>query len=56
MRIPYVIPKCDKDRRLFTDDIEETLNIEEDFDGADVLTYICPICGEAHKSRIFGRR
>jgi hypothetical protein len=52
----YVIPKGNKEMRLNSDDIKETLNIEEDFDGADVLTFVCPLCGKTHKSRIFKRR
>jgi predicted RNA-binding Zn-ribbon protein involved in translation (DUF1610 family) len=29
-------------------------NIEEDFDGADLVTFVCPVCGETHKSRVYG--
>jgi hypothetical protein len=32
----------------------EFLNIEEDIQGADVLTFRCPVCGEPHKSRRYG--
>lgn len=32
----------------------EFQNIEEDFYGRDVLTFICPKCGEIHKSFRFG--
>lgn len=28
-------------------------NIEEDFQGRDVITFICPECGETHKSLRF---
>jgi len=28
----------------------EILNIEEDIQGRDVLTFTCPACGQAHKS------
>lgn len=31
----------------------EFLNIEEDFDGADILTFKC-LCGEERKSRRYG--
>jgi hypothetical protein len=31
----------------------EFLNIEEDFQGADVLTFKC-LCGKVRKSRIYG--
>lgn len=26
------------------------VNIEEDFEGRDVLTFRCPVCGEVHQS------
>lgn len=26
------------------------VNIEEDFEGRDVLTFRCPVCGEIHQS------
>ena len=31
-------------------------NIEEGFDGADILTFVCPICKKQRKSQRFGRR
>lgn len=31
------------------------VNIEEDMQGADVLTFVCPKCGETKKSRVYGR-
>jgi hypothetical protein len=31
------------------------LNIEEDFYGADLVTFTCPKCNEVHKSNIYGR-
>jgi len=30
------------------------INIEEDIQGADVLTFKCPKCGEVKQSRRFG--
>ena len=33
----------------------EFVNIEEDFFGADMLTFKCPVCGENHKSNRYGR-
>ncbi len=30
------------------------LDIEEDIQGADVMTFECPECGEEHKSRVYG--
>lgn len=32
----------------------EFLNIEEDIQGADVLTFKCPGCGTTQKSRRYG--
>lgn len=32
----------------------EILNIEEDIQGADVVTFRCPICHGEHKSRRYG--
>jgi endogenous inhibitor of DNA gyrase (YacG/DUF329 family) len=29
----------------------EFVNIEEDFEGRDVLTFVCPGCGETVKSK-----
>lgn len=31
----------------------EFLNIEEDFQGRDVMTFGCPMCGNHHKSLVF---
>lgn len=31
----------------------EFLNIEEDFEGREVLTFKCPECGQVHKSPRF---
>lgn len=30
------------------------VDIEEDIQGADVLTFICPVCGKKRKSRRYG--
>jgi predicted RNA-binding Zn-ribbon protein involved in translation (DUF1610 family) len=32
----------------------EFINIEEDIQGADMLTFKCPICGNVSKSRRYG--
>ena len=32
----------------------EFINIEEGFDGRDVMTFKCPNCGENHQSNRFG--
>lgn len=34
--------------------IKEVLNIEEDIQGADILTFICPTCGKKGSSRRYG--
>ena len=36
------------------EDKTEFVNIEEDFQGADVLTFICPVCKKARTSRRYG--
>lgn len=36
------------------EDLIECTNIEEDFDGADVVTFICPECKKTHQSRRYG--
>lgn len=35
-------------------DETEFVNIEEDIQGVDVMTYICPHCKKEQKSKIFG--
>ena len=30
------------------------INIEEDIQGADILTFVCPDCGQTSKSRRYG--
>ena len=50
-----VIASCDNSRLEFEPGAIEFTDIEEDFDGADVGTFVCPICGESHKSRVYGR-
>lgn len=47
-----VILPCSKDR-VSEEDVE-FLDIEEDAEGRDVLTFTCPQCGETHKSLRFG--
>ena len=47
-----VLALCEK---LMIDESEvELTNIEENEMGEDVVTFICPICDEVHKSRRFG--
>lgn len=31
------------------------INVEEDFEGADVMTFECPLCHQEHQSRRYGR-
>ena len=38
---------------LYEKDVE-FINIEEDFQGADILTFKCPHCGSIKKSRRYG--
>lgn len=51
-RTIYVNLKCNKERVPEKD--VEFVDIEEDFEGRDVLTFVCPVCGETHKSLRFG--
>jgi RNA polymerase subunit RPABC4/transcription elongation factor Spt4 len=44
---------CKKCRRWVDEDLTTFVNIEEDFQGADVLTYICPYCRTEQKSKRF---
>lgn len=48
-----LLPGCDFSHRLREDEVE-FLGIEEDFEGADVLTFRCPLCKQVHKSRRYG--
>lgn len=45
-------PLCNEEH--VTEDVE-FLNIEEDFEGRDVMTYTCPVVGESAKSFVWGR-
>lgn len=45
----YLIQSCNQER-LYQQDGVEVLNVEEDMYGADVITYVCPDCGDTHKS------
>lgn len=48
-----VMTSCDKEWT----DVKKVkfLDIEEDDTGRDVVTYICPKCGETHKSIVVRR-
>ena len=53
MRDPVeVLLECNDE--YVPEDQVEFLNIEEDFEGRDVLTFKCPVCGERHQSHRFG--
>ena len=43
-----VMLTCTKDWCL--EEEVESLNIEEDIEGRDVLTFTCPECGQVHQS------
>lgn len=48
----YVVLTCTTER---VDETEvEIENIEEDFQGRDVVTFQCPACGDTHKSYRIG--
>lgn len=40
--------------RKIPEDSVEFIDIEEDFQGKDILTYKCPLCGEEHRSYRLG--
>tara|TARA_Y100000310_G_C20626084_1_gene785969 strand:+ start:130 stop:492 length:363 start_codon:yes stop_codon:yes gene_type:complete len=50
---PKIEVNCSKCGKIDEADTE-FVNIEEDFQGADVLTFICPDCHTEQKSRRFG--
>jgi hypothetical protein len=47
-----VILNCTKEYK----DVEsvEFINISEDMQGKDVMTYVCPECGDDHQSHVYG--
>jgi len=47
--------QCSDCGEFKTDEVE-FLNIEEDFEGRDVMTFKCPVCGKDRKSLVVGRR
>ena len=47
-----VVLSCNGDK-VDENDVK-TLNIEEDIQGRDLLTYVCPECGKEHKSYRLG--
>jgi ssDNA-binding Zn-finger/Zn-ribbon topoisomerase 1 len=45
--------KCPKCKGEFQSDKVEFLNIEEDIQGKDVMTFTCPKCETEEKSNVF---
>jgi RNase P subunit RPR2 len=45
---------CSKCHSFIKEDDTEFVNIEEDMQGADILTFICPDCKTQQKSKRFG--
>jgi len=45
---------CSKCHKWVDEDLTTFVDIEEDIQGADVLTFICPYCRTEQKSRRFG--
>jgi len=50
-----VVLSCTHEQHHFKPGALQILNCEEDMQGADVVTFTCPVCGENHKSRVYGR-
>ena len=52
-----VLLECNDDPMMVMEwvDVESVtfLNIEEDFEGRDVMTFVCPKCGNSHKSLVY---
>jgi hypothetical protein len=53
--IAFVIPDCDHSQRVDTEAVK-FVDIAEDMQGRDELTYVCPICGEEHTGLVYGGR
>ena len=51
MKEVEVMLECTGD--YIPEDEVEFLNVEEDFEGHDVLTFKCPKCGKKHQSMRF---
>lgn len=45
----FVYASCCNEK-INEEEIMEFINISEDFQGRDILTYKCPLCDEIHKS------
>ena len=51
---PAIKVMCGKCKDWIPEDETEFLDIEEDIQGADVLTFKCPHCKTTQKSRRYG--
>lgn len=45
---------CSKCHKFVDEDLVQFINIEEDIQGFDIETFICPYCRTEQKSKIFG--
>jgi len=45
-----IMVNCKKCNMSVDEEKVSTLNIEEDFEGRDVLTFLCPKCGTVQRS------
>lgn len=54
MRQFFVLLSCTLERHYFDYGDLKLLGVEEDYDGADVVEFQCPECGQPHKSRVYG--
>jgi len=50
-KVKVICPTC---KTLFNEDAVEFVNIEEDIQGRDLLTFVCPVCKESKKSYRLG--
>jgi len=51
---PTIRVYCSKCKEWQDEKFVEFLNIEEDFEGKDVMTFNCPDCGSKNKSHRVG--
>lgn len=53
----FVIQSCNRERLEFLsgnfDAVAEFCNVEEGPMGEDIIEYVCPDCGEVHKSAVY---
>lgn len=51
---PKVKVTCPTCKNMFNEDAVEFINIEEDIQGRDLLTFKCPVCNEPKKAYRLG--